>query len=193
MTNNILGQFLAERTKKGISRLEISSGKGLLLIVCFFLVACASIEDFKAMTAQERADYVCSDDDEILKLSNTINSNEANIEEIKSAIRRGYRLNKNCSQEKIDYPISYKTNCTTSSYGSVNCETKDNRNSYLPKTKLVCIETKIFVNVISEQARLKFLKDEADEARDEKSDLYALCYKEVLPMTAEQAFQKFKN
>ena len=94
---------------------------------------------------------------------------------------------------KIVHPISYKINCTTSSYGSVNCETKDNRNSYLPKTKLVCIETKIFVNVISEQARLKFLKDEADEARDAKSDLYALCCKEVLPMTAEQALQKFKN
>jgi len=62
-----------------------------------FLVGCASTEDFKAMTAQERANYICSDDDEILKLSNTINSNEANIEEIKSAIRRGDRINKNCT------------------------------------------------------------------------------------------------
>jgi hypothetical protein len=169
--------------------------KGCLTLVLGigFIAGCTSVNDFKKMSSGERTEFVCFNDDDVSNHRKTVEENEDLISRTKNAIRRGYWITEQCSDEKIVYPKTYSTDCSTH-FGQTSCTTVANP-TYLgaPQTKRVCTNVRTHLDVVGEQARIKVLQDEIDLSLTEGARIYNICQTEVRSMSAERAFKRFQD
>ena len=80
------------------------------------MCGCATVDTFQKMNSYERAQYVCSRDSYYERLRNDESSQEARIDDISSALTRGYRVHKSCKTVKVEKPGT--VSCTSNGVGT---------------------------------------------------------------------------
>lgn len=153
------------------------------------MCGCATVDTFQKMNSYERAQYVCSRDSYYERLRNDETSQEARINDISSALARGYRVHKSCQTVKVEKPGT--VSCTSNGVGArINTDCKQNTNTTYEN---VCTETPVSIDANLERGNLKVSRDLMERAKIEKNKIYNLCYSLVEPMSAEQAFSYYKS
>ena len=162
---------------------------GVMLYLVLLLAACASLEDFKEMNSNERADYVCSREKGARKHKSEIKKYQKRVAEINNAISLGYRIQKTCSDINVEKEIS--TSCTSSSYSnitSLNCSPT----TYTEK-ETICSKIKIPINVSVERENLNVYRDLSERAKTVMDVKYRKYFNDVEEMSAEAAFNFYKR
>jgi hypothetical protein len=147
------------------------------------LSGCTTIDDFRMLSADQRAAAVCKRDREIRQLRRSQQTYLDGIQSAREALGRGYRVHKSC--EQIERPAGRQTTCDHSGTQRVCKET------LLTKSETRCQETPVAINADNERQNVQEWSQAAASIDLQIQAAYAQCYARVLPLTPEQAFQLY--
>ena len=147
------------------------------------LAGCTTVDDFRTMSADQRAAAVCNRDREVRQLRRSQQTYLDAIQSAREALGRGYRVHKAC--EQIERPAGRQTICENSGTQRVCKET------LLTKTESRCQETPVPINADNERKNVQEWSQASASIDLQIQGVYAQCYARVLPLTPEQAFQKY--
>jgi len=158
---------------------------GGFLSLTIFLQGCASLDDFRKMSPEQRATKVCDSDRKTRSLENDIRVQKHRENEAEIVLRRGYYIVEQCDYRYVKEPRrKYRQ--------YLENEKPEKREK--PKKEYICEKNIIPLT----EAGAMQLEREAKEARARTRDLiaelddhYALCHFDVKKMTAEEAFKRY--
>ena len=155
--------------------LKVLSVGGLLLS----LNACTSLEDFQKMSPESRAHKTCNNDVTVRHYKSQVYQFTSEINKINTLLLKGYRTHENCTV------ITYESN-------SSNGEKDKQKNSI----KKICTEVVIPINDYVyelEKNRRAELTVKLENSQNQKQSNFDICFDRILPMTAEQAYNRYDN
>lgn len=161
---------------------------GILIILALWLSACASVESFRKMTPAQRARAVCTGIDSYTVLEREEREHARKAAEIRQVLDRGYRLHESCrTVEASKAPEIVCPSCASRS-GDTRCSKEQNG-----KYKRICRDIPVPIDGALEKEKLADHETQARARAMEKTQLYQRCYTQVLPMSAEQAYDYYKQ
>ena len=153
----------------------------IILAFSFLVISgcAASLSDFQEMTFQERANYACSESQQIKSLNKRLESVQLAISDTENAISRGYRIHRACHQIPSVVPIM---NC-----GIYSCYTTT-RTVY----NTVCNSNPVAIDGDIEEKKLKSYRATQESVENSYYQEYNECYYKLIKMKAEDAFNYYK-
>lgn len=151
------------------------------------LSACVSVDDFKSMSADERAVAVCQRQSTVRSHQREIDSLRSKIATAEQAISLGYHKVEQCEERKV--PRKVKASCNTSSVAktqAIDCEQKIKY-----RTERDCEEMFLPADQALEKANIQRWQNAILELRRAKNEAYQACYRSVVKMSAEEAFLRY--
>lgn len=164
-----------------------SVGLALLAIICL-LPACASVESFRKMTPAQRAREVCTRIDAYTQLDSDEREHTRKAAEIRQVLDRGYRLHESCRTVEASKAPEIVCPSSASRSGDTRCSKEQNG-----KYKRICRDIPVPIDGALEKEKLAEHETQARARAVEKNQLYQRCYTQVLPMSAEQAYDYYKQ
>jgi len=155
------------------------------LVGLLTLTACVTVQDFRNMTADERAVKVCDQRSDIKALQTDVLSLEQSMASSSQALRRGYHVFTDC--EEYEVQTGTRTECKTLDYG-VECEER-----ILWETRSRCSDTPVPVDAALERSNLNVWQEELAATRAILDSEYQDCFDLVLELTPEEAYQRYRN
>ncbi|WP_157288207.1 hypothetical protein [Uliginosibacterium gangwonense] len=156
------------------------------ITICLLLVltSCVTLDDFKQMSAQQRAETVCSKQQVLRNIDSKIAALQNSIDGSRNALARGYRVPRECHE--IEIPGDTKiTNCTKTE-NQVQCvETRPKR------YKTECTETPVAMDSAQEKENIRGWSAEIDSLRFQRKDKYQQCYNQIYPLSPEEAYKYY--
>ena len=153
------------------------------------LSACASsLQDFQAMSPEERATVVCQRQADVVSYQGDIQRWQNQIREAQRALQAGVRKERQCQWTKVR--TGSTTTCETIKDGwteRVVCQQKDQF-----KNQQECREVLLPINVQVERANMDAWRASVAQAQRAKDRSFEACYRSVLPMSAEQAYERYR-
>ena len=153
---------------------------------------CASVEDFRAMTPAERADYVCDRRRDVQRLDSQISDTESAIAETSSAIAAGYRLHRSCKQVPVTRTTEER--CTTEKAekeGDADVEVC--KETAKISHERVCEEIPVVIDGAFEREKLSDYRRDLRALEDEVGRVFDSCHNEVRGMSADRAFEYYES
>lgn len=170
--------------------------KFLLFIVIFLISGCAAtIEDFRKMSAYERANYVCERHRQIAYLNSQINIANRAVSEAEHVLSQGYRVHKHCKKVPVVIPGYVRdgnTQCYNYGY-SVSCNTTQYVQESYTQYETVCEEAPVSIDSELEKEKLNNYQNILYRYRDEYLNLYDQCQDDVNNLSAKNAFQYYSS
>lgn len=152
-------------------------------LTVIFLAGCTTLDDFKAMSPENRAINVCNKQSNIISLASERDSYKNSISSANQALALGYRVHRQC------YQVEVYGNATTdcSMFGSnIRCT------EYRPKTyQTKCNETPVSIDSNLERSNIQSWTEALKTLESRLSYEYNICYQNVLKMSAEEAYEYF--
>ena len=161
---------------------------GILLILALWLSACASVESFRKMTPAQRAREVCTGIDAYTQLDSDAREHARKAAEIRQVLDRGYRLHESCRTVEASKAPEIVCPSSASRSGDTRCSKEQNG-----KYKRICRDIPVPIDGALEKEKLAEHDAQARARATEKNQLYQRCYTQVLPMSAEQAYDYYKQ
>ena len=174
--------------------------KIVIVLLSFFLSSCMNLKDFQNMSAESRADLICSRNPTVIESIKNENIYDSAINQTSMDLSRGYKVFTQCREVKIQTPKSIYCNSNTNVRGSYNtpyqanldtttqCE-QNNSTSY----EQHCTDTPVQIDADLEKEKLvqyQFLKEKATKT---KNDAYNTCYRKSIILTPEEAFKAYSQ
>lgn len=159
----------------------------LLAIICL-LPACASVESFRKMTPAQRAREVCTGIDAYTQLDSDEREHARKAADIRLVLDRGYRLHESCRTVEASKAPEIVCPSSASRSGDTRCSKEQNG-----KYKRICRDIPVPIDGALEKEKLADHETQARARAVEKNQLYQRCYAQVLPMSAEQAYDYYKQ
>ena len=157
----------------------------LSLISVLVLSGCTTVDDFIAISPEQRAEKACSNITEFKQANNALNALVHKYAEIKMDLKRGYKIHKNC--RSVQVPGNVQTNCYQTFMG-VQCNSVA-----IPSYETVCDEIPVAINPELEKQKLQEISQYYSMIKDDLSKKYNDCFNSVLRMNPEQAFSVWKS
>lgn len=161
---------------------------GILLMLALWLSACASVESFRKMTPAQRAREVCTGIDSYTALEREEREHARKAAEIRQVLDRGYRLHESCRTVEASKAPEIVCPSSASRSGDTRCSKEQNG-----KYKRICRDIPVPIDGALEKEKLADHETQARARATEKNQLYQRCYTQVLPMSAEQAYDYYKQ
>lgn len=161
---------------------------GILLMLALWLSACASVESFRKMTPAQRAREVCTGIDAYTQLDSGEREHARKAAEIRQVLDRGYRLHESCRTVEASKAPEIVCPSSASRSGDTRCSKEQNG-----KYKRICRDIPVPIDGALEKEKLAEHDAQARARATEKNQLYQRCYAQVLPMSAEQAYDYYKQ
>lgn len=161
---------------------------GILIILALWLSACASVESFRKMTPAQRAREVCTGIDAYTQLDSDEREHTRKAAEIRQVLDRGYRLHESCRTVEASKAPEIVCPSSASRSGDTRCSKEQNG-----KYKRICRDIPVPIDGALEKEKLAEHDAQARARATEKNQLYQRCYTQVLPMSAEQAYDYYKQ
>lgn len=161
---------------------------GILIILALWLSACASVESFRKMTPAQRAREVCTGIDAYTQLDSDAREHARKAAEIRQVLDRGYRLHESCRTVEASKAPEIVCPSSASRSGDTRCSKEQNG-----KYKRICRDIPVPIDGALEKEKLAEHDAQARARATEKNQLYQRCYTQVLPMSAEQAYDYYKQ
>lgn len=159
---------------------------GLAIAVAFTLVACASVEDFQAMSPEERAEKTCTSADAYDDRARDIRRNDSAMRSQTALLSTGYRVHENCQMVSTTIPGT-----TADCGGATGVSLQACKLGNTPATtqqKKVCTETPIPINHEYEARVLRNLQMDHESLSEEHQQKTYLCMAKVRSLPAERAY-----
>lgn len=153
-----------------------------IILASTLLTGCASIEDFRKMTPDERANMVCEADSRLRQLRKEKDLLTQSIQSSQEALSRGYRLHRECKDIEV--------------YGDSTTVCKETRGKTICKehrpvsTRTEC---KTFLLPSFETGKRKHpeLDKSTRQLDKETRSVRTACYSRIVKMTPEQAYEHY--
>jgi len=148
-----------------------------ITVALIILSGCASLTDFQKMDVSQRANYICNDHDGVESLGRDAKKYKQLAGAIQSVMTRGYRVHKSCKRVRVDRPSGDPL--------------KDVLKT--PVYHKECTETPVPIDYEGERSKYSAYLSAAQRASKQRADLFAECYQRVRSMSAEQAYEYYKQ
>ena len=156
-----------------------------LISMTALLQGCASVEDFKKMTPDQRATKVCDSDIKTRSLENSIRRQQQIENDAENTLRRGYYIVEHCDYRYVKEPKRKNSHLL---------EKDDKKKKEKPKKEYVCEKQLI---PLTQYGAMQLVKD-VDAAKDKYNALsaelrehYYGCQLEVRSLSPEEAFKRY--
>lgn len=178
-------QGLVDHPSVGDRALEEQRVKRMFVWVAavIALAGCTTVEDFRKMSAQDRALLVCNRDPEVLRLRESRQSHTDGIRSAQEALGRGYRIHRQC--RTVDVPTGSRTLCEKRGEQTLCREEKTTRKEER------CNETPVPIHPDNERRNIAEWTDAGARLDRQSQDAFEQCYDRVFHMTPEQAYQRY--
>ena len=153
---------------------------------------CASVEDFRVMPPSERADYVCDRHRDVVRVASLVSAVEVDISDTEQAISLGYRLHRSCRY--IPATRTTEERCTTEKAEKEDEEdVKVCKETVKVEREEVCQDVPVVVDGASERQKLKDYRAELRQLEIQLGKEFDACHNTVRGMSAERAFDYYKQ
>lgn len=152
-----------------------------LVAVALLGTGCATVDDFKAMSADERANRVCSRQREVVDVRQQAALQRVEIGSIEQALGRGYRVHRQC--KSVPVADQTTTRCTTQN-GALVCNQSRQATSFRQE----CTEQPVAIDGNLERSKLESLNVSVAALDVQARQSFDQCYATVVRMSPEAAF-----
>lgn len=160
----------------------------LLVIALGTLAACATMEDFQAMSAAERAREVCTNSDAYRIRRKEIQELDYLIREKEELLARGYRVHEQCRRVAVP---AQRGDCegarTDEDYRA--CQEAIARN----RTTTECFEIPVQINADVEYQQLSDYRNNRAMASTDHEEALQECLERVGPLSPEDAWRLYED
>ncbi len=155
-----------------------------ITLLSVLLTGCASIDDFRKMTPDERARTVCEADSNLRQLHKEKDALTQAIQSSQEALSRGYKLHRECKDVEV--------------YGDVTTVCKDvSKNKTVCKehrpvsTKTECKDIPVTIDSGLEKENIRIWTKNRTQLDKKIRNDWSACYSRVVKMTPEQAYELY--
>jgi hypothetical protein len=159
-----------------------------LLIVIVLVAGCTTLDDFAAMSPQQRAQNVCPNQQDFKVITRQASSLREEIRVAEEIIARGYAIHQQCQEIRVQIPsgVPNRTECTR--FGSsVVCE--ERIAPPITRSETRCTETPVVISIAEERIKLEDLKRRLADSEGQREATFDECYDRVITLSAEEAFR----
>lgn len=159
-----------------------------LTLSCFILFlllsACASVGQFRNMSAQQRAQMVCGTDPKLKNYHQQYYQLQVAINSGRNVLTQGYRTHKSCSWVQVPSSTS-STMCRSTLFG-VDCTTTS-----LPRADYQCSETPVAIDANLEQQKIHQFLTAQQNIQNVYRKQWNACVQKVQKMPIKQAYDLY--
>ena len=160
----------------------------IILSLVLVGAGCTTLNDFKQMSPHQRAQVVCSNQQNFRQLSSQVNSLQRDINFIERRLARGYAIHRQCHEVTVERPSSRGTRTECYQRGDrVVCE--ERTPPPIRRNETRCVDTPVAIDANHERANLQRLQQQLTNVNSQRGRTFNSCYNQVIHMTPEQAFQ----
>lgn len=153
------------------------------------LSACVSLAEFENMSAPDRARLVCQSDARVIALKNNLRQTQNQIREANEAIRQGYRSLRVCERRNVQ--TGSTTTCETIKEDNVERVVCEEEVEY--EKKRDCRELITPIDVYQEQINIERWNRLAMREQTELDQRMQRCFSEVLPLSPQEAYLRYRQ
>lgn len=164
--------------------------KWCAILAALFAGACATLEDFQAMSPDERAAKVCSGTDAYRQRRWSLTNLDNAISEKQELLATGYRVHEYCQILPVAIP-GKAANCS----GLTGDEFNACQQSTVPATvenRRICKATAIPIDYQYESAALRDLQLQRAEELDFHDEQTYMCEARARSLSATEAYSRYK-
>ncbi len=154
-----------------------------LFMAALTLAGCTTVDDFRKMSAQDRAARVCDRDPTVRSLRASRQSYVVGIQSAQEALGRGYRIHRQC--QMVEVPTGKQSICEKHGDQTVCREVSNTRREER------CTETPVAIQADNERRNVAEWSAAVAGLDSQIRGTYDLCYDRVFHMTPEQAFKLY--
>lgn len=162
--------------KPSVKRIAIS-------MAALTLAGCTTVDDFRKMSAQDRAVRVCERDPTVRNLRASRQSYQAGIQSAQEALGRGYRIHRQC--QMVEVPTGKQSICEKRGDQTICRELSTTRKEER------CNETPVSIQAENERRNVTEWSAAVVALDSQIRSSYGLCFDRVFQMTPEQAFKLY--
>ncbi len=155
----------------------------LVCIAAISLAGCTTVDDFRKMSAQDRATRVCDRDPSVRNLRASRQSYVAGIQSAQEALGRGYRIHRQC--QTVEVPTGKQSICEKRGEQTICREINSTRREER------CRETPVAIQADNERRNVADWSATVASLDAQIRSTYDQCYDRVFHMTPEQAFKLY--
>lgn len=149
------------------------------------LVGCTTVNDFRQMNPEKRAEIACKNRREIRSLIEQQNQYKSSIASTQSDLNRGYKLHTQCRNVEVKGDATVSCN---SNFGYTTCnETRPT------ETRQVCQDTPVPLNYELERDNLNRYQTNARALETKLSATWSSCLRYVGGLSADDAYKFYSN
>jgi len=157
----------------------------LLPVILTVLLGCASVDDFRAMSSSERAQFMCQRSDRISSIKNELRDLEIELSVSHAALARGYRIHRSCNE--VEVPNSAPISCMRMGM-MVNCNPVGGNSK---ETR--CSEVPVSINVDHEKDKVRSLENTIESLRNRLSNEWRECTNYISRLSPEEAHRLYSR
>lgn len=155
-----------------------------IILASTLLTGCASIEDFRKMTPDERANMVCEADSRLRQLRKEKDLLTQSIQSSQEALSRGYRLHRECKEHRGNMAI--RPPSARKHAGKPIC--KEHRPV---STRTECNDIPVAIDSKLEKENIRNWTKSTRQLDKETRSVRTACYSRIVKMTPEQAYEHY--
>jgi len=156
----------------------------LALTLTLLISACTTVDDFRKMSPDERANRVCSRQANIKNLVAEKDQLTAAIQAAQADLGRGYKIHKQCNQVKV---YGNPTTSCQKTGNTVNC-TEYRPESYTTQ----CQELPVSINAELEKEKIQSWTITYQNTQQNLQNEWQKCYEFMKKTTPEEAYGYYK-
>lgn len=160
----------------------------LTMLSIGLLSACASVDSFRKMTPQQRAHEVCTGVNGYTRLDSEEREHARKAADIRQVLDRGYRLHESCRTVEASKAPDVACPSSATRNGDTRCS-KEQGGKY----KRICRDIPVPIDGALEKEKRASHDIQAQARAMDKQRFYQRCHAEVLPLSAEQAFDYYQR
>jgi len=153
------------------------------------LAACTSMEDFQAMTAEERAQEVCTGSRAYKARTSSLRQLDSAIIEKENLLAQGYRVHRQCRQVVVP---ARTVDCSNTSGGEREACQRANE-SARDSLAQECVDVPVRIDSEFEYRQLSEYKSTRDIELAVHEEALAYCLARVRDMPADEAWHRYEE
>ena len=154
------------------------------LTLLFLLGACTTVDDYRRMTPEQRAERVCARAAPLREIDRAIEQTRSMIADTELALHRGYRVHPQC--RRIELPDNVVRKCTTTQgpAGQTQVCTEEREE----RSRKECTDTVITIDRSLEETNHRSYVQRLAELQTQRRIDGQRCFERAVRMAPEEAF-----
>lgn len=148
------------------------------------LAACTTVDDYRRMTPEQRAERVCARNVPLRELDAAINQTRSMIGDTELALHRGYRVHQQC--RRVELPDNVTRQCTTTQ--GPKGQTQVCKEEREERSRKECTDTVITIDRALEETNHRSYLQRLAQLQAQRTLDGQRCFDRAVRMTPEEAF-----